>query len=78
MSDELLKTLSEYDLQNVTGGITVDDSLIDTLQRYIKEIGLELEKDLIVSLVNKGGCTLRNFVKTHTNNDSRCNMIPCF
>ena len=71
INDELLK--------NVTGGVN-NDTIVKIVTELLAEYGVEIEPELIIKLIDKGGLTLRDFVKSKLPQDAKgmANIIPSF
>ena len=71
INDELLK--------NVTGGVN-NDTIVKIVTELLAEYGVEIEPELIIKLIDKGGLTLRDFVKSKLPKEAKdmANIIPSF
>lgn len=71
INDELLK--------NVTGGVN-NDTIVKIVTELLAEYGVEIEPELIIKLIDKGGLTLRDFVKSKLPQDAKgmASIIPSF
>lgn len=71
INDELLK--------NVTGGSN-NETIIKIVTELLAEYNIEVKPELIIELINKGGLTLRDFVKSKLPKEAKdmANMIPSF
>lgn len=71
INDELLK--------NVTGGSN-NETIIKIVTELLAEYNIEVKPELIIELINKGGLTLRDFVKSKLPKEAKgmANIIPSF
>ena len=66
-------------LEKVIGGYDID-SIVNVVTKLLADYDIEIERELIIELINKGGLTLRNFVVSKLPKEDKkvANIIPSF
>ena len=66
-------------LEKVIGGYDIDN-IVNIVTKLLADYDIEIERELIVELINKGGLTLRNFVVSKLPKEDKkvANIIPSF